>query len=72
LITAAIYFFGRDVIEKKFPNTVTSIQYMQNPPFISLGEGRFPFAFGIQRYEDWLHYIDESVYQFEIIYTMVD
>jgi hypothetical protein len=38
MVAAASYFFGRDVVEKQFPNTVSSVKFVPNPPFIDVGE----------------------------------
>ena len=64
MVVVTLYYFGKELFERKQPRSLFSKEYQLNPEFAQIGPKNFPIAFGVQDFT-YAHYIDESVYYLE-------
>ncbi len=59
----SVYFFGRDIVERKQPETSFVQQYEPNPQQVLHNPDTMPFAFTLIDYSTWESFADETLYQ---------
>lgn len=67
-ISVSIYnlvTLSHKLLNLKDPNVVHNRIWQSDPERIELNENSFEFAFGLQSYPTFAHFIDESVYTIE-------
>ncbi len=59
----SVYFFGRDMIEKKQPEINTIQKFDPNPDQILHNPDTFPIAFTLIDFNTWEPFVDQQIYQ---------
>lgn len=66
IFVASAYFFGKDIIERKQPDSTNIWKNELLPENIFFNPDEFPIAFGIMDMTTWEFFLDESIYYAEV------
>ena len=67
LFGIAIYYFGKELYEKKEPTTIYNEEFIENPKSFFINNRTFPFSIGLEDGNTSRHYIDEQIFTLEAV-----
>jgi len=71
IFVLALMYFGQDIILRRAPKTVMSNFATENPQEVFISSNTFNFGFGLQNPENFVPFMDESIYTVQVIYNRV-